>query len=325
MRIPSKDPRGSQAGELLIMTLLAVAILAVLAGMIVPVMQNRIDDLRLSGERDALGSLASDISATFDSTSYDLNISALPNTGLPAGTTFTTFNSASDLQGGAYSASYIVDGAGWQARLAARRGMTAPTAGTTIVPATGSEFSRLVFNSFGTQRCLLVGPSGESGRQRYLLVSLMAPAFRGLVFPSGDPTQLFNAIWDQGWESSTAQIPSLWSTGLSTAAAASWNAVSTGNRTNAARFVVARVTQPKYTFLLANNSTSDTAWVDIGPLGNAMVALPGSGVTSSASVAGLSSGILQGRLIVIRRGADAASATEVQRFFIYADVSVTLQ
>ena len=312
-------------GELLLMTLLAVAILATLAGMIVPVVANRIDDLRLSSERSMLESFSRDLVATFDATSFDQNISSLPSTGLPSGTVLTAFNGASALQGSIYSATYTLDPTGWQARLGVRRGMSSQPAGSILSPSVGSELSGLVFNSFGTQRCLLAGPSGETGRQRYLFLSLMAPSFRGLVFPSGDQDQLFNSIWDQSWESPTAQVPALWASSLSASAAAAWNAVATGNKTNAARIVVVRITQPKYTLTLANNSASDTAWVDIGPATNKIVALPGSGVTSSASVPGFSSGILQGRLIVVRRGQDASSASEVQRFFLYADVAITLQ
>jgi hypothetical protein len=46
---------------------------------------------------------------------------------------------------------------------------------------------------------------------------------------------------------------------------------------------------------------------------------------SSASVAGLDTGVLAGRLVVVRRGPSAASAYEVQRFYLYSDVNLTIQ
>jgi hypothetical protein len=42
-------------------------------------------------------------------------------------------------------------------------------------------------------------------------------------------------------------------------------------------------------------------------------------------LSGFETGILCGRLIVIRRGPNAAAAYEVQRFFLYSDVNLTIQ
>jgi hypothetical protein len=46
---------------------------------------------------------------------------------------------------------------------------------------------------------------------------------------------------------------------------------------------------------------------------------------SSSSLSGFSTGILSGRLIVVRRGASSSAAYEVQRFYLYADVNLTIQ
>jgi hypothetical protein len=56
-----------------------------------------------------------------------------------------------------------------------------------------------------------------------------------------------------------------------------------------------------------------------------MVAAPNSGTVTSASLSGFASGILSGRLIVVRRGPSASAAYEVQRFFLYSDVNLTVQ
>ena len=135
----------------------------------------------------------------------------------------------------------------------------------------------------------------------------------------------FDSIWDQNWESTGAQAPTLWSTLLSTAQLADWNAVSANNRTNASRLLVERIVQPKYTLTIANNSLTDTAWVDIGPALNAITAAPNSGTVQSSSLSGFTTGVLSGRLIVVRRGQTAANAFEVQRFFLYSDVNLTVQ
>jgi hypothetical protein len=153
----------------------------------------------------------------------------------------------------------------------------------------------------------------------------MAPPYRVLAFPSGDSTQTFNSIWDQSWESTQAQAPALWGTLLSPPQFALWNTTSANNRTNASRLLVERIVQPKYSLTLANNSTTDTAWVDIGPAANAIVSAANSGTTLSSSLAGFASGILSGRLIVVRRGSTPSSAYEVQRFFLYSDVNLTVQ
>jgi len=87
---------------------------------------------------------------------------------------------------------------------------------------------------------------------------------------------------------------------------------------------VERIVQPKYTLTVANNSPTDTAWVDIGRLRtqSQRLRIPG---RRPALLAGFTAGILAGRLIVVRRGAAAASAYEVQRFFLYSDVNLTIQ
>jgi hypothetical protein len=89
--------------------------------------------------------------------------------------------------------------------------------------------------------------------------------------------------------------------------------------------LVERIVQPKYTLTLANNSQTDIAWVDIGPAIDAITAAPGSGTVQSSSLPGFTTGILSGRLIVVRRGPTEAAAYEVQRFFLYSDVNLTVQ
>jgi type II secretory pathway pseudopilin PulG len=315
-----------EKGEFLLMLLVAVAIVGVLAGILAPVLANKLDDARLRAEADTLRALRKDFEATYDSTDFNnLNEASVAASGLPAGITFTTFDQATAIDSRAYGSTITVDAYGWVTKLAQKRGVTSYTAGAVYSALTESQYTAIAFNPCETQRCLVEGPTGETGQQRYLLMSVMAPPYRALAFPAADATQTFNSVWDQSWEDVGAQAPSLWSSLLTPSQYLLWNTASANGRTNASRLMVERIVQPKYTLTLANNSATDTAWVDIGPAANAIAAAPDSGTVSSAALPGFTSGVLSGRLIVVRRGASAATAYEVQRFFLYSDVNLTIQ
>ncbi len=308
------------------MLLVAVAIVGILAGILAPVLANKLDDAQIRAETDTLRSLRRDFEATYDSTDFNgQNVASIAGDGLPPGTVFTAFDLGDAVAARVFATSIVVDPAGWVTKLAAKRGVTSYVPGASYTFLTQNQYTAVAFNAYGAQRCLVIGPTSESGRQRYLLMSLMVPPYRVLAFPAADATQTFNSIWDQSWEYTQSQAPVLWGTLLTPAQLALWNTQSSANRTNASRLLVERIVQPKYSLTLANNSQTDTAWVDVGPAVNAIVAGPNSGTVSSGSVAGFSNGILSGRLIVVRRGPGAASAYEVQRFFLYSDVNLTVQ
>jgi type II secretory pathway pseudopilin PulG len=314
------------AGEFLLMLLVAVAIVGILAGILAPVLANKLDDAQIRSEADTLKSLRKDFEGTYDATDFNnLNESSVANSGLPPGTVPTTFDQATAISARIFAPAIVVDPAGWVTKLAQKRGVTSYVVGASYSALTQSQYTAIAFNGYQVQRCLAVGPTGETGQQRYLLISLMVPPYRALVFPAADPTQSFNSIWDQSWESTQTQAPSLWSSLLTPGQYSLWNASSSNNRTNASRLLVERIVQPKYTLTLANNSQTDTAWVDIGPSVDAITAAPNSGTVVSSSISGFGSGILSGRQIVVRRGPSAASAYEVQRFFLYSDVNLTVQ
>jgi len=313
-------------GEFLLMLLVAVAIVGVLAGILAPVLANKLDDAQIRSEAETLRSLRRDFEATYAAVDYtDQNEASIAGDGLPPGTVFTTFDQGASLAGRIFAPSIVVDPAGWVTKLAIKRGVSSYVAGATYSAQTQSQYTAIAFNAYGVQRCIALGPTDEAGQQRYLLVSLMVPPYRSLVFPTADNTQTFDSIWDQSWESTQAQAPTLWASLLTASQYALWNTSTSNNRTNASRLLVERIVQPKYTLTLANNSQTDTAWVDIGPATNAITAAANSGTVSSSSVSGFSTGILSGRLIVVRRGANPSVAYEVQRFYLYADVNLTIQ
>jgi type II secretory pathway pseudopilin PulG len=318
--------KSRETGEFLLMLLVAVAIIGVLAGILAPVLANKLDEAQMKSESEALRSLRKDFEATYDSVDFNnLNEASVAASGLPAGTVFTTFDQATLISSSTFSPTIVVDPVGWVTKLAQKRGVTSFVTGAAYSALTENQYTAVAFNPYGVRRCLVAGPTGEAGQQRYLLLSLMVPPYRSLSFPIADATQTFNSVWDQSWESVDAHAPALWSTLLAPAQYALWNTASANNRTNASRLVVERIVQPKYSLTLANNSSTDTAWVDIGPATNAITAAPDSGTFSSASLPGFASGILSGRLVVVRRGPNAGSAYEVQRFYLYADVSLTIQ
>ncbi len=313
-------------GEFLLMLLVAVAIVGILAGILAPVLANKLDDAQLRSESETLRSLRRDFEATYDAVDYNnLNEASIAGSGLPPGVEFTAFDSGTGIASRIYSQSIVVDPTGWVTKLAQKRGIGSYVVGSSYSALTQNQYTALAFNAYQVQRCLVVGPLGESGQQRYLLISLMVPPYRTLAFPTADSTQTFNSIWDQSWESAQSQAPASWGSLLTSGQYSLWNTASSNNRTNASRLLVERIVQPKYSLTIANNSQLDTAWVDIGPLTNAITAAPNSGTTQSGSLPGFATGILSGRLVVVRRGPSAAAAYEVQRFFLYSDVNLTVQ
>src|SRR5262249_34789662 len=107
-----------------------IALLAVVAGMIVPVVANRIDDARLGAERSILSEMRRDFCATFDAPTFDLNESSLPQTGLPASVLLTSFDDPNSLNAIVFGSGPSVQAANWLQRLALKRGIT--TFGTGI-------------------------------------------------------------------------------------------------------------------------------------------------------------------------------------------------
>ncbi|HEY1765440.1 MAG TPA: hypothetical protein VGF85_10990 [Opitutaceae bacterium] len=315
-----------QQGEFLLMLLVAVAVVGILAGIIAPVVANKLDDARIRSESEILRTLRKDFKATYDALDYDaLNEASVPASGLPLSTVFTIFDQGGAIARRVYAPTVLVDSAGWVTKLAQKRGLTSYVVGSSYSALAQNQYTALAFNACQVQRCLVIGPTAEVGQQRYLMLSLMAPGYRALAFPTADATQTFNSIWDQSWESTQAQAPATWSSLLAPAQVALWDTASSNNRTNASRLLVERIVQPKYSLTLANNSQADTAWVDIGPAVNAITAGPNSGTVQSSALTGFTTGILAGRQIVVRRGPDAAGAYEVQRFYLYSDVNLTVQ
>ena len=84
------------------------------------------------------------------------------------------------------------DNSAWFAKVARLRGLT-PQIGT--APAAQPELARIAFNPLGNSRLLFVAPD-EAGRQRFLLVSLVARSEQ-LALPAYENSAAwFDAIWN---------------------------------------------------------------------------------------------------------------------------------
>src|SRR5271165_5802063 len=142
-------------GEFLLMLLVAVAILGVLAGILAPVIANKLDDAQLRSESETLRSLRRDFEATYDSLDYNsLNEASITGSGLPPGTVFTTFDQGTAIASRIYSPNVTVDPAGWVTKLAQKRGVSSYVPGASYSALTQNQYTSIAFNAYHVQRCL---------------------------------------------------------------------------------------------------------------------------------------------------------------------------
>lgn len=299
-----------------VMTVLVV--ISILLGFTVPVAFNVIDETELTSERARMASMRSDVEQSFFETNQANNVGMIGGTGVTAATTTdsaTTINTALD------GSAVISAGTDWRAKLGSFRGGI-PALPVTVTNPEGSSLSFYALNARRWERLLLAGPTNEVGQQRYLLVSMMTPLSRELTFPTTG--SVFDEIWNNSWEGGGATAPAAWSARLTAPQYAEWNADSSGNRTNASRLIVERITHRKVDVVVVNNHPTDTVWVDIGPFTNAMTLAPNTGVSRSTGIAEFANGVPVGRLVVVRRGT-TSPGSETQRFMLNSPVTVTVQ
>ena len=150
------------------MLLVAVAIVGVLAGILAPVLANKLDDAQVRSEAETLRSLRKDFEATYDAIDYNnLNEASVAGSGLPAGTVFTTFDLGTGIGLRIYSQFISVDPAGWVTKLAQKRGVTSYVVGASYSALTQSQYTAIAFNPYQVQRCLVIGPAEMCIRDRF--------------------------------------------------------------------------------------------------------------------------------------------------------------
>jgi prepilin-type N-terminal cleavage/methylation domain-containing protein len=296
----------SSSGFSLLEIVLVLFVLGIVAAAVAPSLREVIERGRRDAEAKALDELANVITATFEATDLtNDNVAALPGT-TGASDTPTRFSTSTS----ATSATTAV--ADWFAKVARARGIT-PQIGA--APAAQPALAQIAFNSTGNPRLLIAAP-GETGRQRFLLVSLTARSDQ-LVLPAYEANAAwFDALWNHDWESRTAQPPAYWAGRLTPAQFAAWTA-GNGGMTPVWRLCVRRIVLPKFTVTVNNNHATDSAFVSFNNTSPAFTSGPGSGASTTPEILG-------GRLITINRGT-SAPGVEALRFRLRENATITVQ
>lgn len=295
-------------GFSLLEVVLVLFVLGMLAAALAPSMRDIVERGRRDAEAKSLDELIANITASFEQADLtNLNLAALPGT-IGAGDTTTVFSTST-------SASYATTGTtDWFAKLGRLRGVT-PQIGAAPTPTVQPELARIAFNGLGNSRLLIAGPT-EAGRQRFLLVSLMARSDQ-LVLPAYDSSSAwFDAIWQNDFDSRTATPPAYWSALLTPAQLAAWSAGSAG-MTQVSKLCVRRIVLPKFRVTVNNNHPTESAFVSFNNSPNAFSAPANSGANVSPEILG-------GRLIIINRGT-SWPGVEALRFTLHENPTITLQ
>jgi prepilin-type N-terminal cleavage/methylation domain-containing protein len=302
--------RAGRAGRgfSLLEIILVLFILGIIAAAAAPSLGEAIARSRVEAEKRMLADLADSITASFESTDLtNLNIAALPGT-IGAADTPTEFSTSS------MAAYAMTDNASWFAKVARLRGL-APMVGSPPTTAAQPALALVAFNPLGNPRLLFAGPN-ETGQQRFLLLSLMAPNAE-LVLPAYDGTQAwFDAIWNNDWESRTAGLPAYWSGRLTPAQLGAWSQGPAG-LTQAWRLTVRRIVLPKYVLQVNNNHPTASGFLSYNDTPEIFTALPNSGATTTPEILG-------GRLVVVNQGT-AWPGVEALRFHLHQNDTVILQ
>lgn len=295
-------------GFSLLEIVLVLFVLGILAAAMVPAVRDIVEKSRREAELRTLDDLTNTIAASFENTDLtNLNLAALPGT-IGYSDSPTLFSTATS---GGYVTTAATD---WFAKVARLRGIT-PQIGVAPTAPAQPALAQIAFNGLGNARLLIAAPS-ETGRQRFLLVSLMARSEQ-LALPAFEANSVwFDAIWNHDWENRAAGLPAYWDSLLSPAQAAAWTTGGAG-LTSVHRLCVRRIVLPKFRITVNNNHPTEQAFVSFNNTAAAYVAAANSG-------AGVTPEILGGRLVSINRGA-TPPGVETLRFFIRENATVTLQ
>jgi len=287
---------------------LVLFILGILVAAIAPSLREVIERGRRDAEAKALDELAATLATTFDATDLtNDNIAAMPGTIGPADTA-TRFSSSTTATSATTAAT------DWFAKVARARGLT-PQIGVAPTTAAQPALAQIAYNPVGNPRLLFAGPS-ESGRQRFLLVSLTARSDQLVLPPYDASASWFDALWNNDWESRTAQPPAYWTGTLTPAQLAAWTQGSSG-LTQVYRLCVRRIVLPKFTVTVNNNHATDSAFVSFNNVSPAFTATANSGANVTPEILG-------GRLITINRGTNLPGVQALQ-FRLRENATITVQ
>ncbi|OAM91928.1 type II secretion system GspH family protein (plasmid) [Termitidicoccus mucosus] len=289
----------------LIEILIVCAIISGLFALSVPTIMGWLEKSQLDAETNALNAIRDDVVRSFDSTDFaNVNIAALAGD-VPDGVPPTVFTGNPD---GSYPTTSVAD---WYAKIATLRG----TGFGTAAPSSQPAVKDILYNHYGRARGL-VAAAPQARAQRFLLFSIMAPNEQ-LVMPANDGSpEWFEAIWNTEWDTKGGSIPAYWAARLTADQQAAWNgSAGTGSRLYLMRVI--RITLPRYVLRISNNHPTGNGYIYFNN-GMGVEAPAESGVTESPAILG-------GRQIVVKKGADEASALETNRFLLRDDSDVFIQ
>ncbi len=306
-RRPSSGKSQNGAFSLLEIVLV-LSVIAILSSVLLPSARGLIAQTQRDAESRALQSLAKTITASFQSSDLSLlNVAALPGTIGPADLP-TDFSVSTSVNYNTTTDSH------WFAKVARAQGIS-PLIGVAPSRSAQPELARIAYNQTGNPRWLFAA-ADETGKQRFLLVSLSGRPDQLVVPPYESSSAWFDAIWNHDWESRTAELPDFWLSRLSSDQISTW-LQSPGGLSRVNQFCVQRIVLPKYQLSVNNNHLTEQAFVSFNNQPAAFTAAANSG-------ANLSPEILSGRLITINRGS-VWPGVEALRFHLRENATVTVQ
>lgn len=287
---------------------LVLSVIAILTSVLLPSARGLIAQTQRNAEARALQSLADMITASFESPDLTLlNIAALPGS-------IGTADSPTDFSVSTAATYDTTTSFHWFAKIARGQGIT-PVIGVAPASSAQPELARIAYNQTGNPRWLFAAAE-ESGKQRFLLVSLSGRPDQ-LVVPAFESSSAwFDAIWNHDWESRTAGLPDYWLNRLAPEQVSTW-LQSPGGLSRVNQFCVQRIVLPKFRLSVNNNHLTEHAFVSFNNQPAAFTAAANTGANVSPE-------ILSGRLVTINRGS-VWPGVEALRFHLRENATVTVQ
>ena len=287
-------------------TLLEIMIVAGLAALIASglIYNASLDFVRKarSAEDTLLQQLGGLAMTSMESTDF-VNRNLYPYADLPATMTPTNFYYSMDLT---YTQTLAAD---WFAKMATMQGTSFTAAAPT--QASQPQLARVLFNSFARGRIVIPCPLNETTQQRFLIISLMAPANQ-LTFPTYDGTDnWFEAVWNTNWQNQNASLPAYIAGLMSASQQTAWAG-------NLSALRVYNLSVPKYQFQVSNTSSTNNAYIYYNNSLNLMTVNAGAGVA-------LSNPILYGRVFQVYTGPTPGTAILFYQRWLRKNEDITVQ
>lgn len=288
----------AKRGFTLVEILIGLAVIAILAGVSLPVLANMLESTALKAERAKCAMLGGAIRDGWQQGSaYDVSTwtaadatAAIGGTGASAYSYGSTvFDAGLVASNGAVTAVSNLTTYHWSVKVARALGYQVPfdPSGYAYVVKNGAAYvypsasytgkageeglaGAVLFNRVGRRRVLMAGPP-EQNHQRFLLLSFMAAEDVGTTLPTfttaAEYTAYFNWLWDVDTSASNASIlpsstPNASVNTALNAVSASWNATNNG-RTYLARLVKERIVQRKFGLVVKIPSTATSTVIPV--------------------------------------------------------------